>query len=129
MGESIDVSSPQKNSKSSLSLPQCATYVPNIDILSIHSNFCVLLQGGPINRGGLEPLVKKKRQKYANLWRSAVLVPGTQGAMGLGGPPAFLSSSSLSEPPEELLSEATSGAFLPASEHTSAGTKEHKLLA
>lgn len=31
-----------------------------------------------------------------------------------GGAPAFLSSSSLSDPPEELLSEAMTGAFLPS---------------
>lgn len=70
-----------------------------------------------------------ERLKHANLLRSAVLFPGTQGVMALGGPPAFLSSSSLSDPPEELLSEATRGAFPPAPEDapTSSDTKTEKM--
>lgn len=52
--------------------------------------------------------------KDANLLRSAVLLPGAWGVLAAGGAPAFLSSSSLSDPPEELLSEATRGAFCPS---------------
>lgn len=73
----------------------------------------------------------------ANLLRSAVLSPGEAAVSEVmavvGGAPAFLSSSSLSDPPEELLSEATSGACLaspaapdesPASADTRAKTVE-----
>lgn len=51
--------------------------------------------------------------KDANLLRSAVLLPGAPGVPEAAAA-AFLSSSSLSDPPEELLSEATRGAFLPS---------------
>lgn len=58
---------------------------------------------------------KSSQLQDSNLLRSAVLLPGTLGALvAAGGAPAFLSSSSLSDPPEELLSEATRGAFLPS---------------
>lgn len=55
----------------------------------------------------------------SNLLRSAVLLLGAPAvsevtAAAGGAFPAFLSSSSLSDPPEELLSEATRGAFLPS---------------
>lgn len=46
------------------------------------------------------------------------MLPGSpavsEATAAAGGAPAFLSSSSLSDPPEELLSEATRGAFLPS---------------
>lgn len=65
---------------------------------------------------GVTPL----RLKLAHLLRSAVFFPGVQGVMALGGPPAFLSSSSLSDPPEELLSDAMRGSFFAAPEDASA---------
>lgn len=59
-------------------------------------------------------MTHSERRDGAHLLRSAVLLPGALAVSKVGGAPAFLSSSSLSEPPEELLSEATSGAFLPS---------------
>lgn len=59
-------------------------------------------------------MTQSERRGDAHLLRSAVLLPGALAVSKVGGAPAFLSSSSLSEPPEELLSEATSGAFLPS---------------
>lgn len=59
-------------------------------------------------------MTHSERRDDAHLLRSAVLLPGALAVSKVGGAPAFLSSSSLSEPPEELLSEATSGAFLPS---------------
>lgn len=64
--------------------------------------------------------------KLAHLLRSAGFFPGMQGVMALGGPPAFLSSSSLSDPPEELLSEATRGSFFAAPEGASASVHTRK---
>lgn len=55
-----------------------------------------------------------ERVKQNNLLRSAFLFPGTQGVLASGGARACLSSSSLSDPPEELLSEPTTGGFFPA---------------
>lgn len=73
-------------------------------------------QSGLVNRGGVW---KKAFQLHdTNLLRSAVLLPGVAAfpeVMAVGGEaPAFLSSSSLFDPPEELLSEAMTGAFLPS---------------
>lgn len=54
----------------------------------------------------------------SNLLRSAVLLPGalavSEAIAAAGGAVAFLSSSSPSDPPELLPSEATGGAFLPS---------------
>lgn len=50
-----------------------------------------------------------------SLLRSSGLFPGTRVEKILVGPLVVLSSSSLSEPPEELLSEAARGTLLVAS--------------
>lgn len=64
---------------------------------------------------------KEKKPNFTGLWRSSGLFPGTQVATVSEGAFAVLSSSSLSEPPEELLSDAMVGmllfAFVAASVH------------
>lgn len=66
-------------------------------------------------RSGLFKTKKEKRKKNSTgLLRSSGLFSGTQVATVLSGALAVLSSSSLSEPPEELLSEAAGGTLLVA---------------